>query len=571
MVIRTCFVVTIVFAALVTLAQRYPASVTVTGSVVEPVPTPMTDEVLSGLQMPDGFHFTRFARLNNPRIICVGPNGTVYVSQREPGNVVMLRDTDRDGVADVQRIVFRRKHSHGLAVRGNELFVATATELYRAPILRDGTLGQPVRFVDNLPDGGQHPNRTLAFGRNGKLYVSIGSSCNACTETNPEHATILEMDSDGKNRRIFASGLRNTIGFDWHPSTGRMWGMDHGVDWLGDDAQQEELNELLAETRYGWPYILGDGQRNPQDEPPPAYSMDWWQANSREPVLLYTAHAAPMQMAFYRGAMFPQEFRGSAFVTMRGSWNRSTPSGYEVVRILFDAEGRPTRFEPFLTGFLRQDGQTWRHYGRLCGLAEMPDGSLLVGDDTNNILYRLSYGAQRPASMVDQDRLAIEQFENVRRIDVRVDAFNDGGDIPLMLTEYGRGQSPAMSWGELPSGTQSVVVLMEDADSSSPKPFAHWLIADLSPTRRSVPPALPHTGRPDALRGAVQGSGNAGEMGYYGPKPPAGDPAHRYHFQVFALDRRLNLPPGFNRHNLLRAMRGHVLGAGKTVGTFRRR
>jgi glucose/arabinose dehydrogenase len=221
------------------------------------------------------------------------------------------------------------------------------------------------------------------------LYISVGSTCNACDETGPEHATILRAKPDGTARVIYASGLRNTIGFAWHPSTRELWGMDHGIDWLGDDDQPEELNRLAQGKQYGWPYIYADGKHNPQDEPPGDISMEQWARMSEPPVLLYTAHSAPMQMVFYSASQFPAEYRGSAFVAMHGSWNRNPPSGYEVVRIRFEA-GRPVAIEPFLTGFLVDQGGSYGAIGRPVGLAVARDGSLLVSDDMNGVIYSVS-------------------------------------------------------------------------------------------------------------------------------------------------------------------------------------
>ena len=182
-------------------------------------------------------------------------------------------------------------------------------------------------MIDDLPDGGQHPNRTIAV-KNGKLYISVGSTCNACNETDVENATMVTTDMNGKNRKIYASGLRNTIGFGWHPVSGKMFGMDHGIDWLGDNDQPEELNEIIEGKKYGWAYVYADGKINPQDEVPSNLGLtnEQWAQQSENPVLMYTAHSAPLQMAFYTGSQFPAEYKNDAFITMRGSWNSIPPS-----------------------------------------------------------------------------------------------------------------------------------------------------------------------------------------------------------------------------------------------------
>ena len=370
------------------------ADVALTVHVLEPKQLEPNEERLKRVKLPAGFRIATCAEgLNNPRIISVAGDGTVYVTRREVGDVVMLRDADGDGRAEAPAVVARRPQMHGIALHGDKAYLATIKEVFVADRKPDGTLGELRQIISDLPDGGQHPNRTLAVGPDGMLYVSVGSTCNACDETSDESATILRAGLDGSGRTIFASGLRNTIGFGWHPQTRAMFGMDHGIDWLGDNEQPEELNRIEQGKQYGWPYVYADGRFNPQDEPKGGVTMQQWKEKSTEPLAMYTAHSAPMQMAFYTGAMFPAEYRNDAFVAMRGSWNRRPPSGYEVSRVRFDPQGRPTKIEPFASGFLVQEDGAWGHLGRLCGVAVAKDGALLVGDDKNGIIYRISYDA----------------------------------------------------------------------------------------------------------------------------------------------------------------------------------
>ena len=196
---------------------------------------------------------------------------------------------------------------------------------------------------------------------------------------------------------LSSSSISNTIGFGWYPGTNDLWGWDHGIDWLGDERQGEELNQLVQGSRYGWPYVYGKNRFNLQDEPPNGLSHQDWAKMSREPTWLYTAHSAPMQMAFYTADQFPAEYRNNAFVAMRGSWNRKPPSGYEVVRVRFQ-KGKPSQVEPFLSGFLAQEGGQWTHSGRPVGVAVAADGSLLVSDDTLGTIYRISYGSANRSS-----------------------------------------------------------------------------------------------------------------------------------------------------------------------------
>lgn len=242
-----------------------------TANVLRPGRVDATPERMEQLKVPQGYAVTPFAtHLKNARILAVGTDGGVYVSRRAQGDVLLLRDADGDGRADGEpKVVATRPSVHGLAIHDGRMYMASVKEIFVADILPRGTLAEARMIVDDLPDGGQHPNRTLAFGPDGMLYVSVGSSCNACNETNPEHATLLRMTPDGKTRTIFASGLRNTIGFGWHPRTGELWGADHGIDMLGDNVQLEELNRIEQGKLYGWPHVYGEGQLNPQAAPPP--------------------------------------------------------------------------------------------------------------------------------------------------------------------------------------------------------------------------------------------------------------------------------------------------------------
>ncbi|SHM53635.1 sorbosone dehydrogenase family protein [Rhizobacter sp. OV335] len=327
-----------------------------------------TPDRIAALKVPQGFKVSVFASgLKNARVLVVAPDGTVYLSRRDQGDVLMLKDADGDGRADGPPVkVASRPGAHGLAIHDGKLYLVTVKEIFVAPIQPDGTLGAPEMIVGDLPDAGQHGNRTIAFGPDNMLYISVGSTCNACNESNPENATLLRASADGKSRTIFATGLRNTIGFGWHPTTGELWGMDHGIDFLGDEVQPEELNKIEAGKQYGWPHVWGAGDFNPQSTPVGDIGKLQWKALSTPMVMGYTAHAAPMQMVFYPGGSFPPEYTGDAFVTMRGSWNRNPASGYEIVRVRF-SNGTPQRFEPFVTGFLTDGGK--KHIARPMGLA----------------------------------------------------------------------------------------------------------------------------------------------------------------------------------------------------------
>lgn len=401
-------------AALSASAQLPPGDgpVTVTGTVLEPSAVRFDESLLPRLKAPAGFTVSVFAKdLGNARWMQVAPNGDVYLSRRDQGDVMLLRDTNRDGTADERRIVAQNIESvHGLALRDNRLYMASNKKVLVADVQRDGTLGTPKVIVDDLPDAGQHPNRTLAFGPDGWLYLSIGSDCNNCKPSNPETATMLRLRLDGSGREVVARGLRNTIGFGWHPTTGVLYGFDHGSDFRGDDIPPEEINAILPNKHYGWPWCYADRQvdRFQWQDPQNSTKADFC-PTTEAPQLTYTAHAAPLGWAFYTAQQFPAEYRNSAFVAMRGSWNRGQPSGFRVVQVWFGADGRPAGIDDFVTGWLMdvppqaQPGpkpaadeaakaRRPAQFGRLAGVAVAADGSLLVAEDQNGVIYRVRYG-----------------------------------------------------------------------------------------------------------------------------------------------------------------------------------
>jgi glucose/arabinose dehydrogenase len=360
--------------------------------VVTPAAHDFREELLEQLRVPEGFSVSVFAEdLGNARIIAVSEAGHIYVTRRDQGAVALLRDNNGDGKADlITDVVTDKDNVHGLTVHKNMLYMVTNKELYRAPIQQDGTLGEVEQLRDDLPDGGQHPNRTIGFGPDGKLYLSIGSTCNDCKEPRDEHATMLRMDEDGNNQEIFAKGLRNTIGFGWHPETNELWGLDHNSDGRGNDFPPEQLNHIQEGKHYGWPWVYGNREIDYFTPEPPPNGMSRQEfSETTEPMVMgYKAHSAPMQWTYYTGSAFPEEYKNDAFVAMRGSWNRNPPVGYEVVRVRFN-DGQPQSIEPFISGWLSGNGKA--HFGRLVGIAEHPDGYLLLGDDKNGIMYRIAY------------------------------------------------------------------------------------------------------------------------------------------------------------------------------------
>lgn len=553
-------------------------------NVFKPAKVEATPQRIAQLKAPPGFEVSVFASgLKNARILAVADDGTVYLSRRDQGDVLMLSDRNGDGRADGPPVkVASRSNAHGLAIHDGKLYLVTVKEVFVAPIQRDGTLGPLEMIIGDLPDAGQHANRTLAFGPDGMLYISVGSTCNACNESDAESATMLRVSPDGKERTIFASGLRNTIGFGWQPRTGELWGMDHGIDFLGDEVQPEELNRIERGTRYGWPHVWGDGGLNPQSTPVGDITKEQWEAISTPMVLGYAAHAAPMQMVFYRGGSFPAEYSGDAFVTMRGSWNRNPAAGYEIVRVRF-VDGQAQRFEPFVSGFLTDGGKT--HIARPVGLAVAKDGSLLMADDANGLIYRVAYtgrpgparGPDAPADAMQRQAargngvpltLVRDETRGAAPLTVSSATIAPGGTIPLKHSEYADGVSPQLSWSAVPNA-KSYALVMEDSDSKSITPFVHWVAWNIPAEVTQLPEGLQEQLRLTDPDGVLQGATSRGSPGYYGPHPPPQDPPHNFHIQVLALDTVLALPLGADRDEVLAAARGHVIGKGELLGQFR--
>ena len=360
---------------------------------------PVTEELVKQLTVPRGFQVNVFAKdLGRPRIMDVGPDGTVYVTRRE-GDVMALKDTDNDGAADQSRKVAEGAGMHGIYVHEDgKVYLATVGEVLVTQLRDNGSFGPLQLIISDLPTKRGHHNRTLAISPvDGMLYITVGSTGNALIEENEENAAMLQAAPDGSRRKIFARGLRNTIGFGWHPVTKELWGWDHGIDGLGDDRPPEELNRILEGKDYGWPFAWGDRQVNPniRANPPSGMSKEEFAKTTEPMVLGYQAHSSPIQMAFYTADHFPADYKNDAFVAFHGSWNRKNATGYKVVRVLFDDAGQPTGFEDFLDGFLIDDGRGM--IGRPAGVAVARDGSLLISDDLNGYIYRVSYAPDTQA------------------------------------------------------------------------------------------------------------------------------------------------------------------------------
>jgi len=324
-----------------------------------------------------GFRVAVFAEdLDGVRMLSRGPDGTVYASLTRVGRVVALPDADGDGRADrIRPVIEGLRGPHGLAWAGDTLYVAEEHRVIRLvpPDARVNVV------VDGLPTGGNHTSRSILV-RGDTLLVSVGSSCNLCDERDPRRAAITSYRTDGSGERRFATGLRNAVGLAWHPITGAVWATNNDRDRLGDDVPPDRVNVLTEGGWYGWPECYLPNRPNPEYEDHASRCDE-----AIGPTVILPAHSAPLGLVFYEGAQFPEEFRGDLFVALHGSWDRSFPTGYKVVRVRL-RDGVPVgEAEDFVAGW--QIGRRW--WGRPVDLAVGADGALYISDDFGDRVFRI--------------------------------------------------------------------------------------------------------------------------------------------------------------------------------------
>lgn len=334
------------------------------------------------LKLPKGFGIHIFASgLDKPRFMATSPDGVLFVALINSGEIAALPDMNGDGRADrVIKVIRGLNHPHDLAFHGGYLYVSEPQRISRYRYIDHET---PLRagstVVGGLPDG-HHFTRTISFGPDGMLYVSIGSSCNVCVEKDRRRGTIMRFSPDGSRGEVFARGLRNSVGLAWHPVTGELWATENGRDWLGDDLPPDEINIIKRGGNYGWPRCYGDRV------PEPKLGRAGYCASTVRPALEIQAHSAPLGIEFYTGLEFPPAYRGDIFVAYHGSWNRSVPTGYKVVRIGMK-DGGPVGIEDFITGWIMGD----RVRGRPVGLHTGKGGELYISDDHGGRVYVVTY------------------------------------------------------------------------------------------------------------------------------------------------------------------------------------
>jgi glucose/arabinose dehydrogenase len=340
---------------------------------------------LAKVRLPQGFRIEAFAPdVPNARSLCRGPQGTVFVGSRSAGTVYALTDAEGDGRAERVRTVARGlREPNGVAVREGALYVAEVHRVLRFDAIesRLDDPPKPVVVTDRLPTDGHHGWKFIRFGPDGKLYVPVGAPCNVCERPDP-YATILRMDPATGAYDVFARGVRNTVGFDWHPATRELWFTDNGRDWAGDDFPPDEMNHAPRPgLHFGFPYRHGKDVPDPQHgRRAPANVTFTPSAQDLGP------HVAALGMRFYTGTAFPADLHGQVFVAEHGSWNRSTPLGYRVTLVRLK-DGRAASYETFAHGWL-EGGKPW---GRPVDLEVLPDGSMLLSDDHAGAVYRIRY------------------------------------------------------------------------------------------------------------------------------------------------------------------------------------
>lgn len=345
---------------------------------------------LTQLKVPPGFHIAVFAEAPHARQMAFSPGGVLLVTDTSDGTVLALPDPKNTGHAERTVPVLSGLNApHGIAFHQGKLYVAEINAVRRYDWDEAQLRAGNGRKIADIPgSGGGHSTRTILF-TNGKMYVATGSSCNVCVEDDKRRAAVTEYNEDGSGQRIFASGLRNAVGLTVNPKTNTIWATDNGRDWLGDDLPPEEVDDLGPNGgNAGWPYCYGNRV------PDRSQSKDYDCSKTIAPAVEMQAHSAPLGLLFYGGEMFPVEYHGSLFVTFHGSWNRSVPTGYKVVRIKFNDKGEAQGpLEDFISGWIRP-GETkkGRWMGRPVALVVGPEGAMYVSDDSAGVVYRVTWG-----------------------------------------------------------------------------------------------------------------------------------------------------------------------------------
>jgi len=354
------------------------------GVPAPPFPTPADKLALAQLKLPKGFKIDVYASgIANARSLRVGDKGTVFVSNRQLDKVYAV--VDKDGKRETKVIASGLDRPNGLAFLNGTLYIGEGTKISKLEKIEDqlDNPPKPVVIYDDLPNHQSHGWKFIAIGPDNKLYINVGAPCNICIPPE-ENAQIRRINLDGSGAEAFARGVRNSVGFDWHPATKELYFTDNGRDWLSEDLPEDELNRVTkAGQHFGFPYCH---QGNFTDrEVGGGRSCEEFV----KPVALLGPHSAALGMRFYTGKMFPESYRNAIFIARHGSWNRTKKIGGDVVVARLNKDGTVKSVEPFITGFLHNN----EYWGRPVDVHIMKDGSLLVSDDHAGAVYRVTYGA----------------------------------------------------------------------------------------------------------------------------------------------------------------------------------
>jgi len=340
---------------------------------------------LDKIKLPPGFKISLYAdNVKGARSMTLSPKGIVFIGTRSEGKVYALVPA-QNGIraGQVMTIASGLNSPNGVAFRNGSLFVAEVSRVLRYDRIEDrlGNPPKPVVVSDRFPSDEHHGWKFIAFGPDGMLYVPVGAPCNVCVRQDPRYASIMRMKPDGSGLEVYVSGIRNTVGFDWHPKTHKLWFTDNGRDWLGDDVPPDELNCAPEKgLHFGFPYCYGKNVADPEFGR--GVSCDRFVPCALE----LGPHVASLGMRFYTGEMFPTQYRSQIFIAEHGSWNRSAPIGYRITLARLDGN-HAEKYEIFAEGWLQ--GRT--AWGRPVDVQVSYDGALLVSDDKAGVIYRISY------------------------------------------------------------------------------------------------------------------------------------------------------------------------------------
>jgi len=344
--------------------------------------------LLSTIQLPEGFEISIYAEgITNARSMAMSPSGTIFIGNRGEDNVFAIRDEDGDNKAEKKWLITEKLSNmpNGVAFYQGDLYVAEVNKLWLFKNIEDNldNPGEPVLIYDDYPRDKHHGWKYISFGPDGMLYVPVGAPCNICESNDDIYASITRMKPDGTEREIYARGVRNTVGFTWHPDTGEIWFTDNGRDMLGDNIPPCELNKATEKGQhFGYPYCHGGDIGDPE------FGEKYPCSDFIIPEKNLGPHTAPLGLKFYTGNMFPDKYKGDLFIAEHGSWNRSKKIGYRITRVKIE-NNRAVSYDPFIYGWLDEEKQ--EAWGRPVDILVLNDGSMLISDDKANVIYRVAY------------------------------------------------------------------------------------------------------------------------------------------------------------------------------------